>query len=177
MFKFKRPLLEENQMENQKVSVIIPTYNLARYINETVDSVLGQTYKNYEIIIVDDGSTDNTKEALSEYGGKITYIFQENQGVSAARNKGIKEAKGEYIAFLDADDLWLKDKLELQIGLMNSNPEVAMIFTDGESFNEEGLIKASLRHSPKYLDCESNFGIKISHLNFDNYVHLGGGLL
>ncbi len=98
-----------------KVSIIIPTYNCAKYITGAVESILAQTYKDYEVIIVDDGSTtDNTKEVLTPYTkkGLVKYIYQENSGVSAARNKGIKEAKGEYIAFLDADDIWEPEFLQ-----------------------------------------------------------------
>ncbi len=97
------------------VSIVIPTYNCAKYIKGAVESILAQSYKDYEIIIVDDGSTtDNTKEVLTPYieKGLVRYIYQENSGVSAARNKGIEEAKGKYIAFLDADDLWEPGFLE-----------------------------------------------------------------
>ena len=126
-----------------KVSVIIPTYNCAQYITEAVESVLNQTYKDFEIIVVDDGSTDNTKEVIKPYLNKIKYIYQQNSGPSAARNRGIKEAKGEYIAFLDADDIWLAQKLELQIKFMEKEKEVGLIFSDMILFNEKGIIKNS----------------------------------
>lgn len=100
---------------NGKVSVIIPTYNRARYVAQAVDSVLEQSYDNYEIIIVDDGSTDDTQKTLEPYMDRIRYIYQEHSGVSAARNRGIRESKGQYTAFLDSDDLWLPKKLESQI--------------------------------------------------------------
>ena len=97
------------------ISVIIPTFNRVEFISEAIDSVLSQTYSNFEIIVVDDGSTDNTKQLLTKYGSRITYDFQENKGVSSARNKGLDIAKGEWIAFLDSDDIWLPEKLSLQM--------------------------------------------------------------
>jgi len=97
------------------VSVIIPTYNRARYVTEAIDSVLAQTFSDYEIIVVDDGSTDNTREALKPYLGRIHYIYQSNKGVSAARNRGMRDAKGEWISFLDSDDIWLPRKLKQQV--------------------------------------------------------------
>lgn len=99
-----------------EVSVIIPTYNRAKYVTHAIDSVLAQTYSDYEIIIVDDGSTDNTREVLETYMDKIRYLYQDNAGVSAARNTGIKTAKGKWIAFLDSDDEWLPEKLSRQMG-------------------------------------------------------------
>jgi hypothetical protein len=126
-----------------KVSVIIPAYNCAKYICEAIDSVLDQTFRDFEIIIVD-SSSDNTLEILKKYGSKIRYFFQRNAGVSAARNLGIKVAQGEYIAFLDADDVWLQDKLQLEIDILSKNHESAIIFTDCESFNFKGTVRHSL---------------------------------
>ena len=104
------------------VSVIIPTYNRAKLIKRSVESVLNQTYKNLELIIIDDGSTDNTKEVIDSIKDeRIIYFYQTNQGVSAARNKGIDLAKGKYIAFQDSDDAWHLDKLEIQIQKMNEH--------------------------------------------------------
>nr|MCR4662547.1 glycosyltransferase [Endomicrobiaceae bacterium] len=104
------------------ISVIIPTYNRAHLIKRSVESVLNQTYKNLELIIVDDGSTDNTKEVIDSVNDKrIIYTYQTNQGVSAARNKGIDLAKGKYIAFQDSDDVWHTDKLEIQIQKLKEN--------------------------------------------------------
>lgn len=121
-----------------KISVIIPTYNCFSYIKEAVDSVLNQTYQNIEIIIVDDGSTDNTMQLLTPYSSQIKYIHQQNRGPSAARNTGIRAAQGEWIAFLDADDIWLPNKLEKQILLAEEKNELDVIFTDFYYLCENG---------------------------------------
>jgi glycosyltransferase involved in cell wall biosynthesis len=103
------------------VSVIIPTYNRANYICEAIDSILAQTYADYEIIVVDDGSTDGTRQALQRWidDGTICYYYQENRGESAARNHGIRKARGQYIAFLDSDDLFLPTKFEKQVACLS----------------------------------------------------------
>ncbi len=114
-----------------KVSVIIPTYNRAHFLADAVESVLCQEYPDLEIIIVDDGSTDTTKALLARrYGKKIRYIYQENQGFAVARNKGVEVAAGEYIAFLDSDDIWKEHKLALQIGIMDRYRDIGFLFSD-----------------------------------------------
>ncbi len=105
-------------MNPMLVSVIIPTYNRARTIERAVNSVLAQTWKEVEVIVVDDGSTDQTSEVLKVYGDKIRVIHQQNGGASAARNTGIKAATGEIISFLDSDDEWLPSKTERQVKLL-----------------------------------------------------------
>lgn len=111
------------------VSVVIPTYNRAHCICDTVDSVLAQTFADLEVIVVDDGSTDNTREVLEErYGDRIVYIYQDNQERSAARNTGIRHSKGECVAFLDSDDIWLPDKLQAQMEVANRYPEVGLLY-------------------------------------------------
>ena len=127
-----------------KVSVIIPTYNGACYICEAIDSVLAQTYQDFEIIVIDDGSSDNTKDVLKKNGSKIKYIFQENKGVSAARNVGIKEAAGEYIALLDADDIWLPDKIALQVDFLEKNSAYGLIYSDAYIFDEKKILEKTL---------------------------------
>ena len=109
------------------VSVVIPTYNYGRFVRQAVDSALAQTYPHREVIVVDDGSTDDTKARLEPYGGGIRYVYQENQGLSAARNAGIRSARGRYVALLDADDLWHPQKLERQVAYLASHPEVALL--------------------------------------------------
>ena len=105
---------------NPLISVIIPTFNRAHVLLRAVDSVLKQSYKNFELIVIDDGSTDHTDELLSSYvrEGKIQYLKQENKGVSSARNFGVKSSKGDWLAFLDSDDEWLKGKLQKQVDLL-----------------------------------------------------------
>ncbi|HOW59379.1 MAG TPA: glycosyltransferase [Candidatus Omnitrophota bacterium] len=121
-----------------KVSVIIPTFNRAEYICDAIDSVLAQTYHDLEIIVINDGSIDDTEKALKKYGGRIQYLYQNNAGVSAARNKGIKASRGEYIAFLDADDSWLPEKLSVQIPILEFNPKLGMVFSYLEIMDEYG---------------------------------------
>jgi len=130
-------------MHRNKVSVIIPTYNCAKYLPQAIESILNQTYKDYEIIIVDDGSTDNTKEIISVYQSKIKYIYQDNAGVSKARNTGIQNSTGMYIAFLDADDRWLPFKLELQIKCFEKLPNVDLIFSDFSAIKQNRIIYKS----------------------------------
>lgn len=108
------------------VSVVIPTYNRAGFVTKAIDSVLNQTFADYEVIVVDDGSTDNTKQTLERCLGKITYIYQDNSGVSAARNAGIAVACGEWVAFLDSDDEWEIDYLAKQIKHAVAFPEITM---------------------------------------------------
>ncbi len=106
---------------NKLVSVIIPAFNSAQYLPETIESVLSQTYSNLEIILVDDGSTDDTRAFIEDLGDQVRYFYQENAGSARARNKGIREANGEYVAFLDSDDKWLPEKLVRQIDYLEKN--------------------------------------------------------
>lgn len=112
------------------VSVIIPTYNRAELVSAAVESVLRQTYRDFEIVVVDDGSTDDTEQRLCRLGGPIVYVKQDNAGVNAARNNGLRVAQGEYIAFLDNDDLWLENKLALQVALLEHYSEAGFLFSD-----------------------------------------------
>ncbi|OGP53024.1 MAG: hypothetical protein A2Y65_08950 [Deltaproteobacteria bacterium RBG_13_52_11] len=113
-----------------RVSAIIPTYNRKAFVLEAVDSVLSQTYGDYELIVVDDGSSDGTGEALKQYGKQLRYSYQANQGVSTARNRGLEFAQGEFVAFLDSDDLWLPKKLQIQVAFMDEHPEAQICYTD-----------------------------------------------
>ncbi len=109
-------------MKNPLVSIILPTYNRAKFLPRCLDTVFAQTYENWELIIIDDGSTDNTASVVEMYGdARVRYIYQQNQGVSAARNTGIARSRGEYIALLDSDDEWLPKKLLIQLRYMQEN--------------------------------------------------------
>lgn len=110
--------------KNPLVSVITPAYNAESYLRDTIQSVLNQTYANFEHIIIDDGSTDNTRNIAQSFSDpRVRYLFQKNSGQSTARNNGIAAAKGKYIAFLDADDFFLPEKLSAQINYLESNPD------------------------------------------------------
>jgi glycosyltransferase involved in cell wall biosynthesis len=106
-----------------EVSVVIPTYNSAAYLADAVDSVLNQTFTDFEIIVIDDGSTDDTESVMGRYGDRVRYIRQANGGVAAARNRGIEESRGRYVAFLDSDDTWFPSKLERQLEALRKDPE------------------------------------------------------
>lgn len=127
-----------------EVSVIIPAYNSADYIEESVESVLNQTFTGFEIIIIDDGSTDNTAEVLTRFSRDVTYVKQDNRGPSAARNKGISLSRGEYLSFLDSDDLFLPNHLEELITFLKEYIQVGFVFSDLELFALNGSVEKSL---------------------------------
>ena len=112
-----------------EVSVVIPTYNSVRYLTEAVDSVLAQTFRDLEVIVVDDGSTDETELVMRRYPEPVRYIRQKNAGVAEARNRGIREASGRYIAFLDADDTWYPHKLERQLAELRRRPDCRFCYS------------------------------------------------
>jgi glycosyltransferase involved in cell wall biosynthesis len=128
---------------NPLVSVIIPTYNRAWALAEAIDSVLAQDYNNFELIIVDDGSIDNTPDLLNEFAGKLKLIRQKNAGVSAARNHGIAEARGDFLAFLDSDDTWLPKKLSRQVDFFIRCPDALICQT------QEIWIRNNTRVNPR----------------------------
>jgi glycosyltransferase involved in cell wall biosynthesis len=111
------------------VSVIIPAYNAAGWVNRAIDSALAQTYPQREILVVNDGSTDTTAEVLADYGDSIQVLAQPNGGLSSARNLGISEAQGEFLAFLDADDYWLPEKLARQVACLQQDPSLGFCST------------------------------------------------
>lgn len=126
------------------ITAVIPSYNSARYIAQTVESVLRQTIPVDEVIVVDDGSTDETGQALAPFLDRIRYIRQANGGVSNARNHGIREAKGEWIGLLDADDLWVETKIEKQLRALAACPDAILVYTALQLFDDAGFD----RHAP-----------------------------
>ncbi len=157
---------------NVMISIIIPAYNSAKYLPETIDSILAQGMRDYEIIIIDDGSTDNTREVIDKFNAKIKYIYQKQKGAAAARNRGIRNSRGDYIAFLDADDIWLPQKIRLQMQYFNNNPEISIIYTDAQVFDERGLIWHSAnRHMRMYS------GKIYYKLFLENFIHTSSVIL
>jgi len=120
-----------------RVSVIVPTYNCARFLSKALRSAQEQTYSDHEIIVVDDGSTDGTREVAAKYGKAIRYLWQPNKGVSAARNLGLSFATGEFVAYLDADDMWYHHKLERQIMFLDANKQYGLVHSDIDIINED----------------------------------------
>jgi len=125
------------------VSVIIPTYNRREFLREAIESVLAQSFRDFELIVVDDGSRDGTYELVKGYGDRVLYLWQPNRGPAAARNRGAEVARGYYLAFLDSDDLWLPKKLEQQISFMEAHPGARICYTD------EIWIRRGRRVNPK----------------------------
>lgn len=129
-------------MIEPRVSVIIPCYNHGRFLMDAIESVLRQTWTDLELIIIDDGSTDDTAAVVGRVrDGRVRVLRTENRGVSAARNAGLEQARGEFIAFLDADDIWEPTKLERQVALMDAEPGVALAFTDLRRYSADGRVE------------------------------------
>ena len=127
-------------VNNPLVSIVIPAYNMEKFIFDAIVSCLNQTYQNREIIVIDDGSIDGTKSVVGEFGKSVSYYYQNNTGVSAARNHGIRKAKGSYVSFLDADDIWLPAKLEKQISAIKINPSIKAMSCGYAIMDETGKI-------------------------------------
>lgn len=126
-------------MSLPEVSVIIPNYNQGHYVSDAIQSVLDQTFRSFEIIVVDDGSTDNSQEVIARFGDQVRYIWQENRGLSGARNTGIRAAKGQWIGLLDADDLWLPTFLETMMEISKRHAEAVVFYANASYINEEGI--------------------------------------
>jgi len=133
----------------QKVSVIIPTYNREACLERAIVSVLSQTYRNFELIVIDDGSTDNTSRIIHKYKNKIRYFSQLHSGVSTARNLGLEKSEGTWVAFLDSDDYWLPRKLERQMQCLAENPQWLVMQTD-EKWIRNGVVVNPTKKHQKY---------------------------
>ncbi|MBI3243378.1 MAG: glycosyltransferase [Chloroflexi bacterium] len=121
------------------VSIVIPTYNHDRFVCDAIDSALAQTYPEVEVVVVDDGSTDHTRDRVTQYAGRIIYIYQENKGLSEARNAGVRAAHGELFLFLDADDRIPASKLALQVPLFENRPELGLVYSGFQYVDESGI--------------------------------------
>jgi len=132
-----------------RISVIIPTYNRGKVLERAIKSVLTQTYTNFELIVVDDGSTDNTSRILSKFAEKIRYFSKLHGGVSSARNFGLEKSEGTWVAFLDSDDYWLPEKLERQMQYLKENPEILIVQTD-EKWIRRGIYVNPMKKHRKY---------------------------
>lgn len=147
-----------------KVSIIVPCFNGEKFLREALDSALCQTYRDIEVIIVDDGSTDKSPQIASQYvklNERISYLRKENGGLSSARNLGVKKAQGEIVAFLDADDWWHPEKAEAHINHLMSSPDIGVSYSDVQFVTESGAIMRHVRNPKKrnlsdyYLYCRN----------------------
>lgn len=155
----------KEDMKDDLVSVITATYNRAAYLPFAIESVLNQTHRHFEYHIVDDGSTDETRKVVEPYlkDERVRYYFQENRGQSVARNVGLKNSRGRFIAFLDSDDVWEKDKLESQLRILDLNPDVDVVHSDEEYIDEKG-------HRLDRVNMKRYSGFITRELLFDNFV-------
>ena len=155
------------------VSVVMPTYNRRNYIRESLDSVLAQDFSDFEVIVVDDGSTDGTEEAVRPYEGRIRYIRQENRGAGVARNVGIRNARGTYIAFMDSDDLSRPNHLKSLCSFLDRNPEFAMVVGNGGYLGGEYRNRSAII-SPKRVKRIEERGVTVKDLFDGRVVRLQG---
>lgn len=139
-----------------RISVIVPVYNGEKYLKEAIDSILDQSYKPFEIILIDDGSDDKTAEIAAGYKRSLVYLYQKNSGIAASRNLGVSIAKGDYISFLDADDLWVREKLQVQKEKLGADPTMDIIFGMVKHFYSPdiaGELKKSIHCPPEPSEC------------------------
>jgi len=150
-----------------KVSIIIPTYNRADLLPQALESVFAQTYQNFELIVSDDGSIDNTEDVINQYGDRVIYLKNIHSGLpSVARNVAINKANGKYIAFLDSDDLWLPNKLKIQVDVLEKNPRVGLVCSNAFLTKLDGKHSDRLYQTP----CKGKSGCVFSDLLQDNFV-------
>ena len=122
-----------------RVSVVIPCYNAAKYVRDSIQSVLDQGHDNLEILVTDDGSSDDSARVIQAFGDRVDYVWQENGGICAARNNSLRRVTGEYVAFLDADDLWAADSLSVRLSYLSQHPDIDLVFGVVEAFLSEDV--------------------------------------
>ncbi|MFV0422319.1 glycosyltransferase family 2 protein [Oleidesulfovibrio sp.] len=150
------------------ISVIIPVYNYAHMLSQALDSVKAQTWNDYEVIVVDDGSTDNTADVVSGYGDSVRYIYKQRGGAASARNEGIRQATAGIVAFLDADDEWVPEKLAVQMAFWEANPQYDMIYCDMQHVVRGEKVHHSYLHERDYKYFGS--GWKYTDLLHESFV-------
>lgn len=155
-------------MKQPLVSAIIPNYNYARFLRQAIDGALAQTYKNIEVIVVDDGSSDDSETVLRFFSDRIKWVKQTNQGVSAARNRAVAESAGEILAFLDADDIWLPEKIEKQVRVFAAGEKIGLVHCGAVDFDAAGNLLS------EHLDGMSG-AVSRDLLEYRRDVILGGG--
>lgn len=155
-------------MNELRVSVIIPNFNYGRFIGETIESALAQTYSNIEVIVADDGSTDDSVEVIRHYGDRVKLVRQNHEGVSSARNRAAAESTGGFLAFLDSDDIWQADKIEKQVRVFERDPEIGLVHCGYVDFTESGqMLSQHLNGLEGKVDLEM--------LRYERPTILGGG--
>jgi glycosyltransferase involved in cell wall biosynthesis len=152
------------ELDSPLVTVIIPTYNRSHIVTDAINSVLAQTLKNFQLIIIDDGSTDNTRNVLATYQGKVEYFYKANGGASSARNVGLRMAKGKYVAFLDSDDIWHSERLEMLVNFMEHNGSYSAVFTDCESIDGDGNMIDTTRFGELFSGGEPSLLFFLEHM-------------
>lgn len=159
--------------DHPRVSVIIPAYNPGALVIDAIESVLAQTFQNFEIIVIDDASTDATYEQLRVYGDRIRYVRQNHSGPAVARNRGVLLSCGQYIAFLDADDIWMPEKLEKQLPLLEQVPKNVLVYSD---FNKTSIPDENLRSG---LQAREHWveGKEFQSLLRQNFIHMSSVLV
>ena len=134
---------------NPSVSINLCCYNSEKYLRETLESIAAQTYTDWELVVINDGSTDSTESIVSEFRDRkypVIYHYQENKGLGVSRNEALRLSRGDYIAFIDHDDIWMPEKLELQLNALNKDPIIPLVYTDGYFINDQGM------HIEKFFD-------------------------
>lgn len=143
-------------MNRPKVSVIIPTYNRAHYLEMAIQSVLHQTFPDFELIVADDGSTDDTQSLVQSLpDSRLHYVYQEHKGISAAMNTGLRAARGDFIGRLDSDDSWLPDMLEVEVAILDARPEIGLVYGRAQGTDKEGTLLPEIRGFPEWYPGDS----------------------
>jgi glycosyltransferase involved in cell wall biosynthesis len=163
----------EKVLVDQLVSVIMPVYNGEKYLAEAIQSVLAQTWRSIEVIVVDDGSTDGSADIAQSFGPQVRYCYQPNRGTGTARNKGVKLARGTYLAFLDQDDLWVPHKITLQMAAFFSNTDADIVFGHVEQFYSPEFTEGIKKGIPESFKRMPGYHVGAMLIKRDNFRRIG----